>query len=437
MIGRIKNVFSDSNLKELISKAGLYLALRVFGFLFAYIFAFIVGNKYGATVYGYLTLGFTVIMIAAVIGRMGFDISLTRLFSSNDDLENNSGLYYKIISLATVISAALAGLIYFTSDIIAVRVFSNEALTSHLKWAALTIPFWVIVMINTAVFRGFKKNTLFSFFNTFGRFLFSTLLLLLFVYVFHEEQVEVAIFSHFLGVCLLALTSFYFIFKLLRKPSFKSTITLKHFSKISFPVLMSATMIILLGWSDKVFLGIFEDEAKVGIYDLAFRIATVIKFSLEAINSILAPKVSKMFFNNNPKELQKIVSFSTNLNTYISLALFLVILVFPNTLLGIVGDEFKEGALVLIILAVGQLIGSLCGSVGVILQMTGNQKIFQYITLITFVLNFVLNLVLIKKFSIVGAAISTSISLVVLNVLAAIYIKRKLNITSYYSLFKL
>jgi O-antigen/teichoic acid export membrane protein len=197
---------------------------------------------------------------------------------------------------------------------------------------------------------------------------------------------------------------------------------------------MAALVIMLLDWSDKIFIGIYEDESKVGVYDIVFRIAILIKFTLEAINSILAPKISELYYKNEPYELQKIISFSTQINTYISVTLFIGLVLFSTPILLFLGEEFLEGKIALLILAFGQLIGSLSGSVGIILQMTGNQKTFRSIALVALIFNLILNLILVKYYSIIGAAIATTISLMILNVTSAIYIKRKLKIKSYYSL---
>jgi len=76
------------------------------------------------------------------------------------------------------------------------------------------------------------------------------------------------------------------------------------------------------------------------------------------------------------------------------------------------------------------------GSVGVIMQMTGHQKVYQNIVLIALILNIVLNFTLIPLYGILGAAIATVVSISSWNIIGAVYLKQKLNIRSYYSPFK-
>jgi O-antigen/teichoic acid export membrane protein len=96
------------------------------------------------------------------------------------------------------------------------------------------------------------------------------------------------------------------------------------------------------------------------------------------------------------------------------------------------GNEFIEGATVLIILCVGQVVNSISGSVGVILQMTGHQKVYQNIVLIALILNLILNLLLVPLYGTIGAAIATVISISSWNVIGAIYLKKKHNIITYF-----
>ena len=67
--------------------------------------------------------------------------------------------------------------------------------------------------------------------------------------------------------------------------------------------------------------------------------------------------------------------------------MFLLILSFPTQILSIFGESFKEGKTILLILATGKLISSLSGSVGIILQMTGNQQIYKRIMIMALFIN--------------------------------------------------
>ena len=93
---------------------------------------------------------------------------------------------------------------------------------------------------------------------------------------------------------------------------------------------------------------------------------------------------------------------------------------------------FKLGVSALIFLSVGKLISSLCGSVGNLLQMTGNQVIFMKCLLCGAIINIILNLLLIPSYGINGAAISSMVSLSSWNILMVYFVKRELGFNMFY-----
>jgi O-antigen/teichoic acid export membrane protein len=88
------------------------------------------------------------------------------------------------------------------------------------------------------------------------------------------------------------------------------------------------------------------------------------------------------------------------------------------------GKEFIAGTGVLYILLLGQLSNTFSGSLALILQMTGNEKVFRNILTLGLIINVLLNIILIPRIGMIGAAIASAISLIVWNVLSLIYIKR-------------
>ena len=100
--------------------------------------------------------------------------------------------------------------------------------------------------------------------------------------------------------------------------------------------------------------------------------------------------------------------------------------------MGLFGQEFKVGVTAFIFLSFGRLISSFSGSVGNILQMTGNQNIYGFILLIGALLNVVLNYMLIPKYGINGAAIASMSSLIVWNLGMVLSVKKKFGFYTFY-----
>jgi O-antigen/teichoic acid export membrane protein len=88
------------------------------------------------------------------------------------------------------------------------------------------------------------------------------------------------------------------------------------------------------------------------------------------------------------------------------------------------------------ILLVGRLINIVSGSVGYLMNMTGYQKEYNYIMIISAVINIVLNYFLIPIYGIEGAAMASAISMVLWNIASVVFVKIKMKIYAGYIPFK-
>ena len=65
-------------------------------------------------------------------------------------------------------------------------------------------------------------------------------------------------------------------------------------------MMISSSILLLLAWVDTIMIGIFKTEGDVGIYNVALKLVMITGLFLDAVNSILAPKISETFNNNVP-----------------------------------------------------------------------------------------------------------------------------------------
>lgn len=398
-----------------------------------YLFTFLVAKYYGAATLGLISLCFSIFLFAGIMGRLGLDVNLVRYYSTEANL-NDTGLFYKVLLKSFIGSSIIAIIVFLLKDYIIYDIFGKPQLEPYFIWTVLAIPMWSGTLVCAGLLRGRKNNKWFAFLNNPGRFSF-TVLFFLILWTIADSPIN-AIKAHFYGVSTLFVLSFYLSTQSLQKIALGSVQNSWAFLREALPMMLSSTILVLLGWLDTFVLGIYESVDKIGIYNVALKVATLTSFTLQAINSILAPKLASSHNEGNQKQFHKLIHFTTRLNFFSTLVIVSVILIFREWILGIFGADFISGAGILIILCVGQLINSMSGSVGVIMQMTGHQKVYQNIVLIALILNITLNFTLVPIYGILGAAIATVISISSWNIIGAVYLKQKLNIRSYYSPFK-
>jgi len=192
----------------------------------------------------------------------------------------------------------------------------------------------------------------------------------------------------------------------------------------------------IMAWTDKLMLGAMTTTEDVGIYHTAFKLSMFAAVALMSINSIAAPKFAEMFGKDDMEGLKKVVHQSTKMIFWTSVPLVTIFFIFPEFFLGLFGEEFKIGVAAFIFLSCGRLISSFSGSVGNVLQMTGNQNIYAKILLFGAILNVTLNLILIPKYGINGAAIASMSSLIVWNLSMVLVVKKKFGFYTFYNPFR-
>ncbi len=405
------------------------MSIRSLGMIVGYLFTLFITRVYGAPVFGLVSLAFSLFVIVGMLGRFGLDINLVKYYSDVRQ-QSNIGLFYRILLKSLVISIFLGIVLYLSGGAIANGIFSKPKLQPYISWIACTIPFWSVSLICAGYLRARGQNHWFAILNNPGRFFFSLLFIVLLA-KFIDDPLN-AIKAHFYGVVVLAIVAFVASARAHGPLSFSTDVNSWTFVKEAIPMMLSSTVLVLLGWLDTFVLGIYETETNIGIYNVALKIATFTTFTLQAINSILAPKVARSYSEGDMATFQKTIRFSTRINFFSTLFIVVFIVVSHKWILALFGEEFKSGTTILFVLCAGQVLNSVSGSVGLILQMAGKQLIYQNIVLVALFLNLLLNFSLTPLYGTLGAATATVVSMVTWNVLGAWYIKRKMNTVSYY-----
>jgi O-antigen/teichoic acid export membrane protein len=148
-----------------------------------------------------------------------------------------------------------------------------------------------------------------------------------------------------------------------------------------------------------------------------------ISLSLISFSKIFAPVISELWERGELVELKN--TFKTVSKWILSLGypIFLIIMLFAPSLLRVFGDDFVNASATLRLLAIGQMVNIAVGPAGFILSMTGRQNLNMINSIGLAALNIALNIILIPKYGIAGAALATTIALSLLNIARVIEVK--------------
>ena len=440
MIERFKKLFADSDFSELFNQAGISLILRICGQAAGFVLTLVIARYFGASGLGDYVLAIAVLRGFSIISKLGLDIFSVRFVASF--VKKNmwkSIIYFKRrIEILLIFTCLLCSFImYFFSSEIAALI---NAEIFHIKLNSFLILPMTFFILNYQCLRGLKKIAHFSFYFRVSQALFSIVCIFVFVQFFTNDDIPIfAYLCSLLIVFILSTYSFKKSFHL--KKNIQKTESVEKFEifdmlKISLPIMIAQLVQFIMAWTDKLMLGNMMDSDQVGVYFTAFKLSMLASLSLMAINSIAGPKFAEMFSKNDFSSLKKVVYQSTEIIFWTTIPFVIVFFIFPQKIMLLFGDEFKTGSNALMILSLAKLISSFSGSVGNILQMTGNQFIYMIILSIGALCNVVLNYYLIPIYSIEGAAIASLLSMSLWNLGMVYFIKKEFGFYTFYNPFR-
>lgn len=408
----------DRNLMDLVKGSGVLGLVKLASALGGYIFMIYVVRIFGKDVYGIYETGITIMLIAAMIALQGMEGAITR-FTVEFDVKKQffalRQMMQKSLRRGGIAALIIGGLLFVGAPYTA-EFFNEPELIMPFRIAGLMVIPFTLVKIYASYFRG-KKNMLAvglmqpTFYTTPGIFI---LLLLNLTPI----SPEVKIVLSYLGAIFVVLgIAIYFKNRLKVSPVAGDTYE-KPFGEImsvAYPMLISSAMSLFMSWTDTLMLGYFRDMSEVGLYRVLFKTAGFLTISQFAINSMIGPMVGQFNATGDFKSFRSVLRQVGLINLGISTPLFLFVVIFPNFILGLMGDEINEGVNILRLLAVSQLLNVWSGPVLNVLNMTGKERKVRTVITTASVLNIVLNFILIPNYGYAGASVATIVSTLVWN----------------------
>ncbi|MEX0359608.1 MAG: polysaccharide biosynthesis C-terminal domain-containing protein, partial [Allomuricauda sp.] len=212
--------------------------------------------------------------------------------------------------------------------------------------------------------------------------------------------------------------------------SFNYKPELKNMLTMAFPLLLVSSTSIIASNADTIMIGWLMDTKNVGLYSVAAKIALLTSFILQVTNSAVSPRLAYMFDENKIEETQRMVKQVSFFLAVIAIGFMVTAFFLGEFALSLWGMEFVTAYYPLLILCAGQFFNISTGCAGLLLVMCGHEKILGKISVISLLMNLGLNIILIKHYGIIGAAIATAGVITVENIMKVIIAKRKTGILS-------
>lgn len=205
-------------------------------------------------------------------------------------------------------------------------------------------------------------------------------------------------------------------------PTIPADITPSYTFKLWLSALGPFTVInvmgLLLSQVGVFMLGIMSEESSVAAFRIGERGAQMLMLCVTLSDMAIAAQIVKLHQAGDKEGMQKLVTLATRVSTLIAAIGALIFTLLGEWLVTVTfGEKYVEIAMTpLLIMVYTQLFNVSVGSVGVILNMTGHEKVTMRGQFIAVALMISTSYILIPEYHAVGAAIGNMVGFVVWNI---------------------
>ena len=421
---------------------GLSLLGAAAGATLGIILQVLISRFYGPKYYGIFFTCFLLCNILQSIAALGLHKAGMRFLSIGHERSDYNMILdvFRTVSLIPFLFGIIIAIItYFMSSFIAISCFHNIEMVIVLKLLSVAIPFFALLQVTAELSRGFKttkyavitENLLFPFLQ----------ILLLFVLYESGYNFLSPVYSFVIAVIICSLFMFLIVYNQIQNfieskqipYSYRKYFILpenwKSILTYSLPLTPFGLLFIGGNSMDIFMLNVLTNSAEVGEYAAAARWVTFFLMIVTALNFIFGPLIAGKLGISDMENVKILYRAATRWMLFMTLpvSIFLILAREPTMLL--FGEQFLQyGPTVLLILSYGGLFTALSGTGGLLLILSGHQYLELGMLCSYILLNMLLNLLLILEYGVVGAALATIISNMIIIVIRIFLIYRLLGI---------
>jgi stage V sporulation protein B len=399
----------------------------IINMLLVFVISIILARHLGAYDLGVYRLTYTFYGVATMVGALGIAVAVIKFVAEYKDDEVNLN---KIVSSA-IITSLVAGvimslIIYLLSQTVA-DLFRTPEMKIQLMLLSPVFPFILVNSILYGTLNGLRKMKRYAIALILQQVLMTVSTVIL---IYRDFGVSGAIISIVISSIVMSAYLIYSCrgyFHLILDGYLETTKKLLTFGSQMF----GANLINMINLqADVAFLGYFLTATNVGYYSAATGLSKFFLVVPQAIQTVSYPATSEYWTQKDIPGLKKMLDKSLKYSALALMPAGLAIGFFAEDIVSrIYGQGFQQSALPLQILLLGTVIfGVACTSIGGSLAGINRPDLSLKAAGISAGANVILNIVLIPKFGIAGAAIATCTSLILMTLIFGLMTIRTLSI---------
>ena len=415
-------LFQNQNFHQVVLKNSFWLlTAELVSRGFKFILIMYTARILGAYQYGQFAFLLNLAALLIILAEFGLPLLVTREFSK--ERENKQTVFDALLGLKLALSFLLLLIIGFLS------LFLNQF---ELKITLLVLGFYLIIDNFSQMFVGYFRSQQKMQHEAMVRITGICLTVVFgFFVLYYRPSIQNLSFAYALGA-FLALILAGLIYRFFYQ-SFRLKIDLtiwKEFIRLAWPLVLISAFLSLYQYSDSVMLGLFHLIKDNGFYNAAYKILDLAVLPIALITSVFFPIISSLNpqkNEENKKQLNYVFSryfaYSLGLMVFITLSVFFLA---PLIIFVVYGVAYQPSLLALQILLLANIAIYLSWPFNNLLIAFNYQKQQMTISSIGALINIILNLILIPKFSLYGAALATAFTYFLVGLMSYLMAKNKL-----------
>ena len=416
----------DDALSGLAKSAAVILFGSVIGRLLSLLGQILIVRSLTPTSFGHVALAYTIVSTVCGLALLGIHEGVTRLMSAEQTTGYRQSVLRSGYALVLVSSLGVAACIYITR--FQLSTYLNDDQLPALLVLFLPYVFaYALGRVSFGALRAHRRSFAATVARDFGPRIGALLTFGLFAYAGEVLLGAVAywvvtpvIMAVITGVYLHRELSMVRIIGSLPEPE-----TLRELWSFSWPLAISASFFLMLSNVDVLMIGYFMQPQSVGLYRAIQPLRQVTMFVTIAFTFLFLPIATEYYNNGNLNALNRFYRVTTK---WIVAATFPPVLVFtlfaPDVVRVFFGSDYTPAAPALAVLTAGLFIRAIVGLNGDMTKAINRPQIELYTVIVAVCINILLNIALIPRYGIVGAAVGTVVGYAVYNLLEVVAIYR-------------
>lgn len=423
-----KRANKGSFIGKFVENTWWMMARNIYSMLISLVVGSLSARFLGPSNYGVLNYGASIVAFFTTVSQLGMDSIIVAEMVRKPDKED---IYLGTALMMRLLTSVIS--VLFVWGMVVVLEPNNQLVQIVTVLQAISIIFQSLEVL----YYWFQAHFLMKYVTYASMVALTTTGIWRILLLVNRATVEWFAMSAAVSSFVCSITIVFFFFKNARISLKVSLYEAKYLFSNSYHFLINGLAVTLYTQLDRIMLAKIVGEEAVGLYSAASTVALMWGFVPLAMINSASPILVKLYEENRKEFVIQYKLLLLGISV-MGILVSLVFTVFGKVIIHILYGEIYYAAIPALLILIWSTTFSMIGSArGVWLVAASKNKYVKYFTLIGAVVNAVLNVIVIPKWGIIGASVTTLASQIIVSIIAPFFFKETKSFCKmYFSSFK-